>query len=220
MSLTLYYHPLSSFCHKVLVGLYEHGVYFEKREINLGDEADRATLTALWPFTKFPVLSDQRRGRDVAESSIIIEYVDHHSGDNRKMIPADWEDALEVRLWDRVFDAYVHAPMQAIVANRIRGGSADMAAERAMIETAYRMIERRMAGRKWVAGKDFSMADCAAVPALFYANTVSPFPDDCVNVQSYYERLMTRPSVARVLEEAKPYFGMYPFADAIPERFR
>ena len=220
MSFVLYYHPLSSFCHKVLIALYEHGVDFDKRLINLGDEADRAALQALWPLTKFPVLSDQRRGRDVAESSIIIEYVDYYSGDNRKLIPADRDDALDVRLWDRIFDAYVQAPLQAIVGNRIRGGEGGMEAERATIATAYRMLERRMDGRNWVAGKDFSMADCAAAPALFYASTLVPFPDDCVHVHSYFERLVTRASVARVLEEAKPYFGMYPFQDAIPARFR
>lgn len=219
-SLTLYYHPLSSFCHKVLVALYEHGVDFDKRLIILGDESDRAVLQALWPLTKFPVLSDQRRGRDVAESSIIIEYVDHHSGDNRKMIPADRDEALEVRLWDRIVDGCVQAPLQAIVANRIRGGEGGMEAERATLATAYGMLERRMAGRKWVAGKDFSMADCAAAPALFYASTLLAFPADCVHVQSYFERLVARASVARVLEEAKPYFSMYPFEDAIPARFR
>ena len=220
MPLTLYYHPLSSFCHKVLVALYEHGVYFEKREINLGDAADRAALAALWPFTKFPLLSDARRGRDVAESSIIIEYMDHYAGDNRKMIPADREDALDVRLWDRVFDSYVQGPLQAIVANRMRGGTGAMAAERTTLDTAYSMLEARMAGRKWVAGKDFSMADCAAAPALFYASTVQPIPREYASVQSYFENLVARPSVARVLDEAKPYFSMYPFAENIPARFR
>ena len=136
------------------------------------------------------------------------------------MIPAGRDDALEVRLWDRIFDAYVQGPLQAIVGNRIRGGEGAMEAERATLATAYRMLERRMAGRKWVAGKNFSMADCAAAPALFYASTLLPFPADCVHVRSYFERLVTRASVARVLGGTKPYFAMYPFEDAIPARFR
>lgn len=220
MALTLYFHPLSSFCHKVLVAMYEQGVYFEKRIIDLGDAADRAALQAVWPLTKFPVLSDKRRGRDVAESSIIIEYVDQHLGESRKMIPDDREEALEVRFWDRVFDGYVQAPMQAIVADRIRGLNTDMQSERAMLGTAYAMIDARMKNRSWAAGHGFSMADCAAAPALFYANTVHPFPPECAHLVGYYKRLTERPSVARVLEEARPYMGMYPFADAVEARFK
>ncbi len=217
MSLTLYYHPLSSYCHKVLIALYEHGVDFDKREVNLGDASERAELARLWPYVKFPVLRDHRRGRDVAESSIIIEYLDHRVP---RLIPADWDDALDVRLWDRVFDNYVQGPLQAIVGNKIRAGTADMAAERAMLETSYRLLEARLAGRLWVAGKEFSMADCAAAPALFYADTVVPIAPECVNVRGYFERLVSRPSVARVLAEAKPYFSMYPFQEQLPERFK
>ena len=80
MHLTLYYHPLSSYCHKVLVALYEHGIDFDGRIIDLGNQADRAELAALWPFTKFPVLRDHTGERDVVESSIIIEYLDLHAG--------------------------------------------------------------------------------------------------------------------------------------------
>ncbi len=217
MSLTLYYHPLSSYCHKVLIALYEHGVDFDKREINLGDAGERAELAALWPYVKFPVLRDHRRGRDVAESSIIIEYLDRRSA---RLIPADGDDALDVRLWDRVFDNYVQGPLQAIVGNKIRAGTADMAAERAMLDTSYRLLERHLAGRLWVAGKDFSMADCAAAPALFYAHTVVPIAPECANVRAYFERLVARPSVARVLAEAKPYFSMYPFQEQLAPRFK
>lgn len=220
MPLTLYYHPLSSFCHKVLVALYEHGVDFTPRLINLGDAADRAELQSVWPVIKFPVLRDQARARDVAESSIIIEYLDRHVARAHKMIPELWDDALDVRLWDRVFDNYVHGPVQQIVADRIHGAGADLTRQRAALDTAYRMIDERMKSRLWVAGEVFSMADCAAAPALFYAATLQPFPDGCANLAAYAERLIARPSVKRVLDEAKPYFSMYPFAENIPERFK
>ncbi|MBC7686123.1 MAG: glutathione S-transferase family protein [Bdellovibrionales bacterium] len=217
MSLTLYYHPLSSFCHKVLVALYERGVDFDKRLINLGDQAERAELRAIWPLVKFPVLRDGRRGRDVAETSIIIEYLDRHFAGARKMIPEDWDDALEVRLWDRVFDNYVQGPMNAIVADRMRGAQADMRGQRAQLDCAYFMVDQRIAARRWVAGDTFSMADCAAAPALFYASTVHPFPAELSHLRDYFERLMARPSVARVMEEARPYLStMYPFADQEP----
>lgn len=220
MALTLYYHPLASFCHKVLIAFYERGVDFEKRLIDLADPADRAALQEVWPFTQFPVLSDRRRGRDVAESSIIIEYIDHHAGGAHKLIPVDWDSALEVRLWDRVFDGHVQVPMQAIVLDRIRASKGDMSGERGTLGTAYAMIDKRMQGRDWVVGHSFSMADCAAAPALFYANTVHAFPPECKALIGYYERLMARPSVARVMAEAKPYLGMYPFAGNVEDRFK
>lgn len=103
MSLTLYYHPLSSFCHKVLIALYESGCAFDRRIIDLGNEMDRAELQAIWPFRKFPVLRDHVRKRDVAETTVIIEYLDHFFTGERPLIPTNWEDSLEVRHWDRLF---------------------------------------------------------------------------------------------------------------------
>jgi glutathione S-transferase len=219
MSLTLYYHPLASFCHKVLIALYENGNLFVPRIINLGEETDRAELEAIWPLCKFPVLRDAARGRDVPETSIIIEYLDQHYPGPQPMIPHDADAALDVRLWDRFFDNYVQEPMQTIVSRQLTGGHCDMAGERTKLKTAYKMIEKRMAGRQWLCGDAFSMADCAAAPALFYAYTLLPFPEEYRQLNGYFDRLSSRPSVARVLEEAKPYFALYPFSDAIPDQF-
>ncbi len=220
MSLTLYYHPLSSFCHKVLVALYENGCDFEKRIIDLGNETDRAELQAIWPFCKFPVLRDHVRNRDVPETTIIIEYLDHFFNGARPLIPGNWEDSLAVRHWDRLFDNYVQKPMQQIVSDRLSNAQGALTSERATLETAYGMIDRHMSSRTWVSGQNFSMADCAAAPALFYASTVQPFPKGFRNLSAYLDRLTQRPSFRRVIEEAKPYFSLYPFADALPEQFR
>lgn len=220
MSLTLYYHPLASYCHKALIALYEHGVDFERRIIDLGNAAERAELQAIWPLAKFPVVRDHARGRVVPETSVIIEYLDHFHAGAGRLLPADWEQALDVRLWDRFFDNHVQGPMQEIVADTFRAVQRDLAPERAALATAYRMVESRMASRTWAGGDDFSMADCAAAPALFYASTLVPFPPGCAHLHAYFERLMARPSVRRVIDEARPYFSMYPFAEAIPQRFR
>lgn len=220
MAITLYYHPLASFCHKVLVALYEHGIVFEKRLIDLSVAEDRAELEAIWPIGKFPVIRDHARGHDVPESSSIIEYLDHFYPGAVALLPPDWEAAHDARLWDRFFDNYVQGPMQAIVLDSITGSKGDMARERAALATAYRMIDERMATRQWIAGDGFSMADCAAAPALFYAATLEPFGGAVPHLAAYFERLIARPSVRRVLDEAKPYFSMYPFAAAIPARFR
>jgi len=220
MSLTLYYHPLSSFCWKVLVALYENDLPFERRIINLGDAADRAALEQIWPFTKFPVIRDHERNRDVAETSIIIEYLQRFWSGRQQLIPSDWDEALEVRLWDRIFDNYVQMPMQQIVADRMRNTNLDLTRERATLSTAYRMLNRQLASNSWVTRQGFSMADCAAAPALFYASTLEAIPAELTRLRLYLDRLVARASVQRVLEEAKPYFGFYPFAAHIPARFR
>jgi glutathione S-transferase len=220
VSLTLYYHPLSSYCHKVLIALYENGTDFEKRIIDLGDEADRAELSSLWMLCKFPVIRDHARNRDLPESSIIIEYLDRHFPGSMLLIPSDGGAALDARLWDRLFDNYVHAPMSQIVADRIFSANGDVSRQRAMLNTAYELVNGHLASKAWVLGHQFSMADCAAAPALFYASTLQPFPADCSHLRDYFERLVTRASVRRVLDEAKPYFSLYPFADQIPARFR
>jgi glutathione S-transferase len=220
LSLTLYFHPLSSFCHKVLVALYESGTEFDRRIIDLADDKDRAELLAVSPIGKFPAIRDHVRKRDLAETTVIIEYLDHFFAGERPLVPPEWEDAFQARLWDRLFDNYLQVPMQRIVADRMRGTDGDVSRERATLGTAYRMIDDQMADRTWVAGRGFSMADCAAAPALFYAGTVQPFPQELRHLRAYFDRLMDRASVQRVMEEAKPYFALYPFADGIPKRFR
>jgi glutathione S-transferase len=224
MSLTLYYHPLASFCHKVLIALYENGTPFEPRLIDLSKESDSAELREIWPVRKFPVVRDHERKRDIPESSVIIEYLDRHFVGPVRLIPEDESDALDARLWDRIFDLYVQLPMQRIVTNRLRAkDKADetgVAEARSVLQTAYAMIDRRMASRTWPAGNAFSIADCAAAPALFYAGVIEPFPAGLSHLAAYFDRLAERPSFKRVIDEARPYFPMFPFASAIPERFR
>jgi len=167
MSLTLYYHPLSSFCHKVLIALYENAVDFEKRIIDLANDADRTELQALWPFGKFPVIRDHARQRNVAETTIIIEYLDRFYPGEHPLVPNDWDTALEVRLWDRICDHYLQTPLQQIVLDRIRDAHGDLTRERSTLRTTYGMLDHQMASRIWLASADFSLADCAAGLALF-----------------------------------------------------
>ena len=120
VSLTLHFHPLSSFCHKALIALYENGTPFTPQIVNLMDEAERAAFRRLWPIGKFPVLRDDARGETVPESSVMIEYLDRHYPGRTRFIPTDAEDARKVRLRDRFFDLYIHLPMQKIVGDRLR----------------------------------------------------------------------------------------------------
>jgi glutathione S-transferase len=216
MALTLYYHPLSSFCWKVLIALYENDTPFRPHIVDLGDAKAAAAFRAiwLWPIGKFPVLRDDARDRTVPESSVIIEYLaQHHPGPTR-LIPADPGLALDVRLADRVYDLYVHDPMQRIVGDRLRPQAKrdphGVELARAQLRTALDMTEAKMASRTWAMGEAFTLADCAAAPALFYADKVMPFRSTHSGTAAYLGRLMQRPSFARVLEEAKPYFAMFP----------
>lgn len=221
MTLTLYSHPLSSYCHKVLVALYENGTPFETELVNLGDPDARAAYAALWPTAKIPLLRDGERV--VPETSVMIEYLDERHPGHAQLLPQDPEQRLDARLWDRVFDNYVMTPMSKIVAEEMRPPAERdpqaVPAARATLKMAYAMIEQRLAGRTWAAGEAFSIADCAAAPALFYAAIVEPIPQDHPNLSAYYERLMARPSFKRCLDEAQPWFDYYPFKHAIPARF-
>jgi glutathione S-transferase len=214
MSLQLFMHPLSSFCHKALIALYENQTPFERRIIDFGDAASRAELQALWPMTKFPVLKDHARGCTVPESTTIIEYLDQHYPGTTRFIPQDPDIAREVRFYDRIFDAYVHLPMQKMVNDRIRPADNKdpfgVEDAKATLRTAYAMIDKRVVGKTWVMGGDFTLADCAAAPALFYANKVMPITNEFKHLAAYQERLVQRPSYARALKEAEPYFSMFP----------
>jgi len=214
MSLTLHMHPLSSYCWKVLIALYENDTPFEARLVNLGDPAERAAFTALWPTSKMPLLRDETHGRTVPETSIIIEYLQTAHPGRVRFIPDDQEAALRVRLMDRLMDLYVMTPVQAIVGDRIRPADArdphGVAQALSQLDMAYDLLEGELAGRAWAAGEDFGLADCAAAPALFYANKITPLGEDHPNVSAYLDRVLARPSVARVLQEAEPYFAMFP----------
>jgi glutathione S-transferase len=214
MSLTLHFHPLASYCHKVLIALYENGTPFTPNIVDLGNETERAALLKLWPIGKFPVLRDDARDQTIPESTVIIEYLDRYYPGRTRFIPDDADRARQARLRDRFYDLYVHEPMQKIVGDRLRPqGNKDphgVEEAKARLRTAYGMIDRVMATQTWAAGEAFSLADCAAAPALFYANEVMPFGASHPNIAAYFARLKARPSYARVLTEAEPYFSMFP----------
>jgi glutathione S-transferase len=223
MSLTLYYHPLASFCWKVQLALYENRTPFTGEIVNLGDKESRARFYEVWPAGKMPVLRDDARDRTVPETTIIIEYLDRHYPGAQKLLPENADERLDARLWDRFFDLYVQQPMQRIVAQQLRAETdrdpLAVPESTATLQMAYGMLERQLSGRTWAVGDTFSIADCAAFPALFYAAPLVPFAEAHPRVGAYFERLTERPSVKRVLEEARPYFKMYPFREKLPARF-
>jgi glutathione S-transferase len=214
MSLTLYFHPLSSFCQKVLIALYENDTPFEPHIVDLMNEAERAQFTRIWPIGKFPVLRDDARNRTIPESSIIIEYLALHQPGRTQLLPADPELAWQTRLRDRFFDLSVNVSMQKIVTDRLRpAGQNDphgVEQAKALLQTALGMIDDEMRTKTWAMGDAFTMADCAVAPALFYADAVMPFGGTYENAERYLGRLMKRSSFARVLDEAQPYRGLFP----------
>jgi len=212
MSIKLYAHPFSSYCQKVLIALYENDNPFEFRMLAPGDERAAAEHEALWPLKRIPVLVDD--GRTVVETSIIIEHLAlHHPGPVR-LIPEDPRAALDVRMMDRFFDNYIMTPMQKIVVDSIRAAEhrdrQGVAEARQLLGTAYRWLDDAMTGHGWAAGNTFSLADCAAAPALFYADWVHPIGTDFSNVHAYRRRLLARRSFARAVDEARPYRPLFP----------
>jgi glutathione S-transferase len=206
----LYAHPFSSYSQKALVALYENGTAFEYR--SLEEPEAREELAALWPMRRFPVLVDQ--DRTILEASCIVEYLDlHHPGPVR-LIPANPATALEVRMLDRVFDNYVSTPQQKVVLDSLRPADSrddyGVAEARTALETAYAWLDRHLAGREWAAGEDFSLADCAAAPFLFYADWTHPIDPSLTTLRAYRARLLARPSFARAVDEARPYRGYFP----------
>ncbi|CDX48785.1 conserved hypothetical protein [Mesorhizobium plurifarium] len=215
MSLTLHLHPLASFCWKPLIAFYENGTPFEPVIVDLGDEASRAAFLKVSPTGKMPALRDDTRDRTVLESTIVVEYLAAHYPGPVELIPADVDLALQVRQTDRFYDFYVQHPMQKIVGDRLRPKDETdpfgVEEARAQLRNSYAIIEEEMQDKTWAVGETFTMADCAASPALFYANKVEPFGDKFPAVKRYHDRLLARPSFARVIEEAGPYFKFFPY---------
>lgn len=214
MTLTLHFHPLSSYCQKALIGLYELGVPFEKKFVDLADPVQRTALLKLWALGKFPVLRDDRAARTVPESTTILEYVEQRLDGGARLVPADPQRAIECRLQDRFYDWYVNTPVGKIVTDKLRPlalrDAFGVQQAKSQLLTAYDIAEGQLASTGWAAGDEFGLADCAAAPALFYADKVVPFLATHPRLAAYFARVSARPSVARTLREAEPYLAAFP----------
>jgi glutathione S-transferase len=209
---TLYFHPFSSYCQKVLIALYENATPFAPRIIGSEDLSAFAELEALWPLKQFPVLVDE--GKTIIEASVIIEHLGLYRPGPVPLLPNDSKAALDARMMDRFFDSYIMNPMAKVVTDRLRPedkrDSYGIAEARQSLETAYRWLDGAMAGRTWAAGDAFSLADCAAAPALFYADWVQEITETFTHARAYRALLLARPSFARAVDEARPYRPLFP----------
>ncbi|AKJ05248.1 Putative glutathione S-transferase-like protein [Archangium gephyra] len=212
MSLVLYGHPFSSYTQKVLIPLYENGTPFEFRSLGPDTPQHSAEWLRRWPLRKFPLLVDGER--NIVETSIIIEYLQLvHPGPVR-LLPADPMAALDVRFLDRFFDLHVMNWVQHAVSGALTGDSVKrqegltLAVEK--LELAYAWLEGQLAGRTWAAGADFTLADCAAAPALFYADWTHRISEAFPVLRAYRARLLARPSFARAVEEARWFRPHFP----------
>lgn len=210
MTITIYQHPLSSYTQKAKTAFYEKGIVFDSKLLD-GGEPGASDFAALWPVGRFPVIVDD--GQLVFEATGIIEYLEARYPATPRLIPADPLAAAEVRMWDRFFDNYVSYPLQRLVylaIGREPDDGTGGARWKAMLDTSYALLDQRMAGREWAAAGAFSLADCAAAPALLYADWTHPIPERFAALRAYRARLLARPSYARALDEARPYRHLFP----------
>jgi glutathione S-transferase len=205
MTLQIYGHRFSSYTWKPLIALYETGTPFEFRDVE--DASVQSELNGHWPTGKFPLLVDD--GEPIMESTIIIEHVAPN------LVPTDRDAAREVRMLDRIFDNAVMTPMQSVVAEHLpfiteKPDPNRIARARTALDQVYPWLDARLAGRRWAAGEEFTLADCSGAPSLFYADWVQPIPDELERLKQYRARVLARPSVARVVDEARPYRSYFP----------
>ena len=212
MTLALYGHPFASFAWKPLIALYERNVTFEFRMVDPVHPENQARIADLSPTGQFPALIDG--DREITQSNAVIEYLDLFHGNGTPMVPEDTRQALEARMMADVFDDYVHAPMQRIVGDVLRSESErdprGVADAHELLDRCYAWLEPRLRAKEWAAAGRFTIADCAAAPALFYADWVHPISERHAALAAYRARLMSRPSVARVVDEARPYRNFFP----------
>jgi glutathione S-transferase len=212
MTLTLHEHPFAAYCWKALIALDELALPCERKIVE--DERGRERLAGLWPLASIPVLVDDEAGLTLPESTAIVEYLDA-LGDAPRLIPAAAGDALQARLWDRIVDGHVMTPMQKIVGDALRPeGSGDahgVAEARVALERVYPVLDAQLAGGEWLAGAAFTLADCAAAPALHYARVVQRWDEPgLAHLTRYFTALCARPSVAGVIDAAREWRRVFP----------
>ena len=213
MSLTLIGHPFSSYTQKVLIALYEGEIPFEFKVLGPDAPEVAAEWMRLWPLRRMPVLVDE--GRTFVESSIIIEHLQLARPSALRLLPIDARAALDVRFMDRFFDHHVMTPMQHAVNSALHGGAwggreEGLAHAAEKLTLAYGWLEGRLTDRGWAAGAEFTLADCAAAPSMFYADWVFPIGAEFPKTRAYRARLLARPSVKRAVDDARPYRPLFP----------
>ena len=212
MSLQLFFHPFSSYSQKALIALYENRTPFTPRVLSQDDPVTGAEFSRRWPLQRFPILVDGER--TILEATAVIEYLAATHPGPVALIPSDALAAVDVRMMDRVFDNYISTPQQRVVFDALRAPEArdafGVGQARAMLDTAYAWLDERMARREWASGDAFSLADCAAAPALFYADWTHPIDARFEHLHAYRRRLLARPSFARAVDEARPYRPLFP----------
>jgi glutathione S-transferase len=212
MALTLHEHPFAAYCWKALIALDELGLPFERRIVEDADA--RTRLASLWPMASIPVLVDDEAGLMLPESSAIVEYLDG-LGAVPRLLPADPSEALQARLWDRIVDGYVMTPMQKIVGDSLRpegrGDAQGVDEARATLDGAYELFDAQLARGGWLACAAFTLADCAAAPALHYARVVHRWDEERLgSLTRYFGELTSRPSVVRVIDDAREWRALFP----------
>jgi glutathione S-transferase len=212
MTLKFFGHPFSSYCMKALIALYENNIPFEWKVLSPEHPENGEEFAAKWPIRRFPVLMDGNT--QVMEATSIIEHLAVHYPGPVKLIPEDPKLAVKVRMMDRVFDNYVMTPQGKCVfdflkapENRDPTGVADA---KTMLETIYAWLDAQMVGHDWAVGNDFTLADCAAAPSLFYADWTHSIPQRFETLKAYRARLLARPSFARAVDEARPFRPFFP----------
>jgi glutathione S-transferase len=211
VSLQLYAHPFSSYCQKVLIALWADGTEFEYRMLDQDHPENMEELKRRWPFALFPLLVDE--GETVVETTPIIEHLAARRPGPNRWIP-DGEHGRRVRFLDRFFDLYLMNNMSRPVFDALRpeGKRDPYGVDQAMaqLRTAYDWLEQNLGDGPWAAGDDFTLADCAAAPSLFYADWVEAIGPARPRLSAYRARLLTHPVVARAVNEARPYRSFFP----------
>ena len=208
----LFAHPFSSYCWKVLIALYENGTPFTFRMLDPAGGENDAEWERRWPLKKMPVLVDG--DRTLVESNAIVEYLDRFHPGPVRLLSDDPDEAVEIRMLTDIFDNWVMTPVFACVRESFRPADArdplSVAEAMATLDTIYPWLDARLAGRRWTAGERFTLADCAAGPFLFYADWVRPIPEELGTLKAHRAKLLARPSMARCVEDARPYRPLFP----------
>ena len=204
-------HPFSSYTQKVLIALWADETPFEYRNVDPQYPQNMEELKRHWPFGQFPLLLDN--GRPFVESTPIIEHLQAEHGGIHRWIP-DGDIGRRVRFLDRFFDLYVMGNMQVPVFNAIRpeGSRDQFGVDKALTKLilAYDWLEKNLGDGPWAVGEEFTLADCAAAPSLFYADWVEEIGPARPRVAAYRARLLAHPVVARAVEDARPYRHYFP----------
>lgn len=186
--MVLYSGTTDPFSHRCRFVLFEKGMDFEIRDVDLFNIP--AEVKAMTPYGTVPVLNE--RDLVLYDADVIDEYIDERFP-HPQLMPIDPITRARARMFLRGFDTELYQPVRVLESHA--SDEKAKAKARADISAQLQQFSGHLAKSKYFLGEDFSMLDICIAPLLWRLDYYKiDLPRTAKAIQIYAERVFSRPA--------------------------